>query len=116
MIGLVGLYFRRLRIRILIISGSALPTIENTRYSDGEKLANLIWRFRIAADWMKATSNQIKDLLQWKYLIIDALVTLKNIKNYLLMMPPLESGNSYVPVNLIQNDKRKRTVIRNFGR
>lgn len=115
MIRLVGANIRRFCILIVIISSSALPTIENARYSNGEKIANLIWKFRIAADWMKATSNQIKDLLRRKYLNVDSPVKLKNIKNDLLMMAPLESGNSYITVNLIQNGERKRTVIRVIG-
>jgi hypothetical protein len=116
MIRLVGPCFRRLCLRIVIISGSALPTNEIARNSNGEKLANLIWRFRIFYGWMKATSNQIKDLLQWKYFIVDSPVKIKNRKNAFLMMAPLESGNSYIPINRIQNGECKRTVIRNLGR
>jgi hypothetical protein len=114
MIRLVGPYFHRFYIRIVIISGSALPMIENARYSNEKKLAILIWRFRIASGWIIATSNQIKDLLRSKYLIVDSPVTLKTRKNYLLIIALPESGNSYVHVNLIQNGERKRTVTRDI--
>ncbi|MFA4849733.1 MAG: hypothetical protein WC626_08400 [Methanoregula sp.] len=116
MIKLVGPFFRRLCMLSVIFPGSALPTIENARYSNGEKLTNHIWNFIVADGWMKATSNLIKDFLLREYLIVNSPVTLKKRKIDLLLMAPLDSGNSYIPINRIQNGECKRTVIRNLGR
>ncbi len=115
MITLVGPFFRHFCIMSVIISGNVLPTIENARYSNEERLANRVWNFKVADEWVKAASNRIKDFLPVECVIVDFSVTLKERENSLLMIAPLKSGNSYVPVNLIQNDKRKRTVIRDIG-
>jgi hypothetical protein len=116
MITLVGPFFRRPCMLSVIFSGNALPTNEIARNSNGEKLTNHIWNFRFADVWMKATSNLIKDFLLWEYLIVNSQVTLKKRKIDLLLMAPLDSGNSYIPINWIQNGECKRTVIRNLGR